>query len=380
MKALSLLIKPVSGSCNLRCKYCFYVDVAHSRSVVNYGAMNLETLERLVKSVFSEVTDICSMGFQGGEPTLAGLDFFKALIVLEKKYNQNGVKVAYSIQTNGLLLDDEWAKFFAENKFLVGLSIDAGKSVHDDMRVDEKGKGTHTRCLQAARLLEKNKVDFNILSVVSKGLAAHPDKVWKFYKQQNFRHIQFIPCLDNFNECESHPYSLNAQMYGKFLCRIFDLWYEALARNEYISIRAFDNYIHMLSCFPPESCALSGICSVYGLVEASGDVYPCDFYAVDRYLLGNINTHRFEEMLSGERAKEFIAPSLEADSSCKDCEYFFICRGGCRRDRESSVAEELTVNRLCQSYKMFFSYALPRMMGIAKVRQSKFEQIQRLRK
>lgn len=366
MKALSLLIKPASGHCNLRCKYCFYVDVVSSRDEKNYGMMSLETLEKLIKSAFAEVTQFCSIGFQGGEPTLAGLSFYRALIKFVKKYNQKGVKVAYSVQTNGLLLDDEWAGFLAENKFLVGLSIDAGKSVHDGMRIDTNGKGTHSKCLQAARLLEKHKVDFNILSVVSKGLAAHPDKAWQFYKQHGFRHIQFIPCLGALSEDQDNPHLPSAQIYGKFLCRIFDLWYKDLADNNYVSVRAFDNYVQMLAGFAPENCAMSGICNVYGLVEANGNVYPCDFYAVDEYLLGNIHTHTFEGMLTDEVANSFAAPSKEADSHCKDCEHFFICRGGCRRDREPAVNGKLSLNRFCKAYKVFFSYALPRMISIAK--------------
>jgi len=367
MKALTLLIKPASGHCNLRCKYCFYADVTDSRTEKNYGMMRLDTLEKLMKSLFEEVTEFCLIGFQGGEPTLAGLDFFKSVVVLEKKYNVNRVKVDYTIQTNGLFINDEWASFFAENKFLVGLSVDAGVQIHDGFRVDANGNGTHQACLQAACLLEKYRVDFNILSVVTNKMASQPDKVWQFYREQNFKFLQFIPCLDPFDEEEVKSYSLDAQTYGKFLCQIFDLWYEALRRDKYISIRTFDNYIHMLNGHQAEVCALRGVCTAYGLVESNGNVYPCDFYAIDEYLLGNIHTHSFEEMILGNVATAFTELSKEVDVACKGCKYFFICRGGCRRDREPRVDGSLSLNRFCEAYKVFFSYALPRMEHIAKM-------------
>lgn len=366
MKTLTLLIKPASGNCNLRCEYCFYADIADIRKVTNYGIMSIGTLERLVSAIFSEVTDVCSIGFQGGEPTLAGLGFFHALIQFEKKYNQNNIKVLYSIQTNGLLLDDEWADFFFKNKFLVGLSIDARQSVHDRLRVDAYGKGTHNLCLKAARLLEKHKVEFNILSVVSKWLAACPDEAWLFYKQHNFRHLQFIPCLDSLNATNNiNTYSPKAKIYGKFLCRIFDLWYEDWVQEEYISVRSFDNYLHMLVGLPPENCAMSGVCQPYALVEADGGVYPCDFYALDEYLLGNIYRNSFEEMLSSNVTQAFVSLSSQINPLCARCDYFPLCRGGCRRDREPIVDGVLSPNRYCAAYKMFFSHAMSRLSHLA---------------
>ena len=328
--------------------------------------MSVNTLEVIVKKALSEARRQCAFGFQGGEPTLAGLDFFRQLIELERKYNTNGVKISHALQTNGLLLDEAWAEFFRENNFLLGLSIDSSKRVHDYLREDFAGKGTHNRCMAAARLLTKHSVDFNILSVVTRHLAAHPDTAYRFYKQNGFRYIQFIPCLDDLNKPRGESeYSLTAEDYGDFLCRTFDLWYADFAKNDYYSIRAFDNYIQMLAGYPPESCAMSGVCNPYALIEADGSVYPCDFYAMDEFLLGNIKTHSLAEMLNGERAQAFAEPSRKSFSACLSCEYHFICRGGCRRDREPVIDSQLSLSYYCAAYKKFFAHALPRMSVVA---------------
>ncbi len=365
MKNLTLLIKPASSLCNMRCKYCFYADVSNARTVKSYGLMSESMLELIVRKALEEATETCQIGFQGGEPTLAGLGFYKKLIEFEKIFNKNGVTISHTFQTNGLLIDDEWASFFAENHFLVGLSIDATKSIHDAMRVDSADKGTHGRCLKAARLLEKHDVDFNILSVVTHKFASDPEKVYRFYKDKDYRYIQFIPCLDSFNEeCGQASYSLNAEDYGKFLCAIFDLWYEDLNQRNYYSIRMFNNYINILAGFAPENCAMNGMCTAYALIESNGNVYPCDFYAVDEFLLGNVASASFEEMLNGEKAKEFVDMSRKVDPKCRMCVYYYLCRGGCRRDRNKVIGKELGLNRYCEAYKKLFDHSLPRMKKI----------------
>jgi len=365
-KALSLLIKPASGNCNMRCSYCFYADVTAIRAEGNFGIMSLNTLEKIVSTALTEAELFCSFAFQGGEPMLAGLDFFRNLIELEKKHNKQGVKIQYSIQTNGLLINEEWAAFLSENNFLVGLSIDGEKSIHNTFRKDSLGNGTHSRSLLAARLLKKHNVDFNILSVVTKQLAAHPDKVWNFYIKQEFYHIQFIPCIESFEQERGNQlFSLSAEDYGHFLCRIFDLWYDSFCKGTYVSVRAFDNYIQILMGNHPENCAMAGVCNAYALVEADGSVYPCDFYAVEEYLLGNVHKSGFNALLSSEAVKRFVQPSTKLDQSCIDCAFLQICRGGCRRDREKFKSNELSLNIYCKSFKMLFVHALPRMKHIA---------------
>jgi len=364
MKALSLLIKPASGGCNMLCKYCFYANVTDSRLIKHRGVMKRDMLELVVKKALSEVTHACTFGFQGGETTIAGLPFFRDLVEFEKKYNVNRVEVRHTIQTNGMLIDGQWARLLAENKFLVGLSVDGGAELHDHYRVDGRGEGTHKRCMKAAKLFREYGVDFNILSVVTNPMARRPERIYSFYKKNGFRYVQFIPCLDGFGENGGAEYSLKPENYGKFLCRIFDLWHADFEKGNYISIRAFDNYIHMLMGYPPENCAMNGVCSAYPLIEADGTVYPCDFYALDEYLLGSIAEHSFEELLHSKQAESFMLPSRKIEGKCKACTYLRICRGGCRRERELK-GEEIGLCGLCEAYRMFFEHALPGMSTIA---------------
>jgi uncharacterized protein len=367
MRRLTLLIKPASGNCNLRCRYCFYADIVDLRKEKNKEIMSLETLEKIVHSALSESTEMCMFGFQGGEPTLMGIDFYKDFIRLEKRYNTNHTTILHSLQTNGLSLDDTWCAFLAENNFLVGISIDGPKFPHDMLRVDGNGVGTHSRCLQAARLLTKHKAEFNVLTVVTRHLARHPGKVYQYYKKQGFRHLQFIPCLDRLDEtAASHVYSPDNNEYGDFLHRLFDLWYEDFDKGNYFSIRNFDNFIYMLAGFPPENCAASGLCSISPVIEADGSVYPCDFYALDPYRMGNVHTHSFAEMLSNDVAKNFIAPSRSIHPKCKTCSYYPVCRNGCLRERISGADDQPGQNRYCAAYRQFFQYAMPRMVNIAR--------------
>ncbi|MFV0399273.1 MAG: anaerobic sulfatase maturase [Oscillospiraceae bacterium] len=367
MRALSMLIKPASANCNMRCRYCFYTDISDVREVKTHGIMKPETLEIIVRKALEEATEFCSFAFQGGEPTLAGLDFFRELLQLEKKYNKKNVKIAHALQTNGMLIDEEWAAFLAENGFLTGLSIDGGRETHDLLRPDPAGDGTWSRCIKAAKTLTAAGAEFNILTVVTKQLAAHPDKTYRFYKQHGFRFIQLIPCLDGLEEERgAHRHSLDPETYGSFLCRFFDLWYADFIKGDYYSVRSFDNYIRMLMGQPPENCAMAGSCNAYALIEADGSVYPCDFYATDDCLLGSIADHSFGELLGGEQASAFVAPSKIVDDACKSCRYYAICRGGCRRDREPLIDGVPSLNYFCGTYKRFFDHALPRMAEIAR--------------
>ena len=376
----------------MRCRYCFYADISDSRELKNCGVMSLDTLELIVRKALATATKHCVFGFQGGEPTLAGLDFFRALIEFEQKHNIHQAQISRALQTNGLLIDENWASFLAKHDFLVGLSIDAGIQIHDGLRRDTGDKGTHSRCMKTARILSRHGVRLNILSVVTRPLAENPDKAYAFYKKNGFDFIQFIPCLDKLGEpharserAERHAraehtkrlnrrdnplsaddYSLDAGLYGEFLCRVFDLWHADFTGGRYISIRAFDNYIHMLAGYPPENCGMAGVCNAYPLIEADGSVYPCDFYAIDEYLLGNIKTSDFAELSRTKSASEFNSVSRTAHPVCEKCDYYPICRGGCRRDREPVADGVLSLNKYCESYKVFFEHALPRMMQVAR--------------
>ena len=370
---VSLLIKPASSSCNLRCRYCFYADVAALRAIPNYGMMTHETLEALVREAFATAEAQVSFSFQGGEPTLVGLDFYRALIDYVARYNSRGIPVSYAIQTNGIVLDDEWAAFLHEHRFLVGLSLDGHARVHDRHRVDAGEEGTHARVLAAAQLLQRHRVEFNILSVVTAEFARRISGIYSWLRDQGFGYLQFIPAIDDFGHepGQAADWSLTGEGYGDFLCRLFDLWYEDYSRGRYVSIRHFDNWINLLRGQQPESCSMRGVCSCYGVVEADGSLYPCDFYVLDQWRLGSLSEASLETMLTGERGQAFVESSLHKDPSCRDCAWFAICRGGCRRDAEPTLEDEaggtrLSPNRFCVAYKRFFPYAIARMQRVAR--------------
>ncbi|SKC83605.1 anaerobic sulfatase maturase [Maledivibacter halophilus] len=366
MPELSFLIKPASSSCNLSCKYCFYHSLSEQRSVKNYEMMDLKTLEIIVKKGLEEGERKVNFSFQGGEPTLAGLNFFKKLIEYQKKYNFKKLTIENSIQTNGILIDEKWAEFLSINNFLVGLSLDGPKDVHDMHRIDNNNKGSYNRVMKVVDLLNKHKVQYNILYVVTKYSAKHGRKIYNFFKKHKFRYIQFIQCLDALGEnFGTNPYSLDPKIYGKFLIDTFDCWYKDITEGKYMmSIRYFDNIASMLLGNMPEACGMMGSCCCQFVIESNGNVYPCDFYATDDYLMGNIKEMDFKELYESETAKKFITDSLPADEKCIQCKYKNICRGGCRRHREPFKDGKPVLNYFCSSYKTFFEYSIPKFQRI----------------
>ncbi len=363
MPPVSLLIKPASGLCNLRCRYCFYEDEAQNRAQASYGIMSVETLENVLRRAFDEADGDLNIAFQGGEPTLAGLDFFRACMDMQKRLNLRGVRVHNSIQTNGYRLGEDWARFFAENHFLVGLSLDGVRHTHDAFRLDVHGEGTFFDILQTRELFERCGVEYNILTVVNARTAQNAAKIYAFYRKNGLKYLQFIPCLDPF-EVGKHDFSLTAEAYGNFLCELFDLWFADLQRGAQPYIRTFENYMGILMGLPPESCDMFGRCSLQNVVEANGDVYPCDFYVLDEYRLGNLNADSLADIRARLPETGFIEQSLELPAACRSCPFYPVCRGGCRRHRLRGPDGALE-NRFCASYKMFFAHALPRMQRVA---------------
>jgi len=366
-QGLTILIKPASGSCNLNCRYCFYHDVTDKREIKNYGMMSEDTLENLVKQGLNSVSRFITFAFQGGEPTLRGLDFYKTLHKYVEKYNKNNIQVNYALQTNGIIIDEEWAKFFHEHNYLIGLSLDGPKDINDLHRIDKKDKGSYNSIMQTAKLFDKYQVEYNILTVVNKKVAQHVTKIYNFFKKNNFKYLQFIPCLDELGkEAGNSPYSLTPKVYGEFLVNLFNLWYRDIIKGEGISIRMFDNILSILMGYPAESCDMQGRCSANAVIEADGSVYPCDFYVLDEWKLGNINNDILEDMLVNDVAKQFINVSINISDECRNCQYFGVCRGGCRRHKEPINNDNPSMNYFCLSYKAFYSQTLPRFQEIAR--------------
>ena len=375
MKNLNLLIKPASSSCNLRCRYCFYYDVADNREVKNYGIMNDDTLENMVKKVFDDVEYSANFAFQGGEPTIAGIEFFEKFHKFVEKYNTKKIIVNFSLQTNGTLLNKKWLELFKKHNYLIGLSLDGNKEMHDTFRIDAKGEGTFSRVLKAAKMMKKAEVEFNILCVVNKLIAQNGKLVYNFFRNNGFRYYQFIPCLDSLSCSEEKDYTLTAEDYGKFLDETFNLWYEDMMSGKRISVRHFDNYTKILLGEEPEACDMVGHCNMNAVLESDGSMYPCDFYVLDEFKVGNINESSFEELFKSEAEMRFLRTSLAVDEKCKVCRYFKICRGGCRRHKELT-AEGNYENRFCESYKYFFERNIDKMIKTAeyvmKIRRENF--------
>lgn len=375
MKNLNLLIKPASSSCNLRCRYCFYYDVADNREVKNYGIMNDDTLENMVKKVFDDVEYSANFAFQGGEPTMAGIEFFEKFHKFVEKYNTKKIIVNFSLQTNGTLLNKKWLELFKKHNYLIGLSLDGNKEMHDTFRIDAKGEGTFSRVLKAAKMMKKAEVEFNILCVVNKLIAQNGKLVYNFFKNNGFRYYQFIPCLDSLSCSEEKDYTLTSEDYGKFLDETFNLWYEDMMSGKRISVRHFDNYTKILLGEEPEACDMVGHCNMNAVLESDGSMYPCDFYVLDEFKVGNINESSFGELFKSEAEMRFLRTSLAVDEKCKVCRYFKICRGGCRRHKELT-AEGNYENRFCESYKYFFEKNIDKMIKTAeyvmKIRRENF--------
>ncbi|MDO5021963.1 MAG: anaerobic sulfatase maturase [Eubacteriales bacterium] len=361
MSSLSIMIKPVSESCNLNCSYCFYKSDSKLRSVENRGFMTEETLKIIIEKAFEHAKDSISIVFQGGEPTLRGLDFFEytaEIINANRKYVKN---ISVSIQTNGTLLNKNWCSFFKKENWLVGLSLDGTRSVHDKFRRDNNNNGSLEKVLATAKLLQQFSVEFNVLTVVTNETSAKVAPIYNFFKKNNLMRQQYIPCLSEFNKENRF---LSPATYGDFLCRLFDLWYKDRLAGVPVYIRQFENYVGMLKGNSPNECGMLGQCTTQYMVEADGAVYPCDFYGLDEFNLGNILTDDFIALENSKKRAEFINNSLLKTKECKACQYYFICRGGCRRNREYLLGQ-LSKNEFCLSYKRFFSYALDSLKHMA---------------
>lgn len=366
MKNVHLLIKPSSSMCNLNCRYCFYKDISNKREQYSYGFMKDSTLEAIIKKGIEYAEEECTIAFQGGEPTLIGLDFFKKVIQFQNKYNTKHIAIHNSIQTNGFVLNEEWVNFFKDNNFLVGLSLDGIKYTHDHNRIDPNGNSTFNQIMQTIHLFDSHNIEYNILTVVNKQTAAKANRIYNFYKKNNLKYLQFIPCLDPIGETQGqNDYSLTPKDYGIFLNTLFDLWYQDFKNGKIISIRQFENYIEMLLGYPPEACGMSGACGYQHVIESDGSVYPCDFYVLDEFCLGNLKESTFEEINSKRKEIQFIETSMSINAECKTCKYYPLCRGGCRRNRTILKSGELGQNYFCESYKIFFEHTAERMSKIA---------------
>ncbi|MDD6061116.1 MAG: SPASM domain-containing protein [Oscillospiraceae bacterium] len=352
MPPLSVMVKPASSLCNMRCRYCFYGDVADSRSVKSFGIMQAHTAENLVRKTLA-FADGCSVAFafQGGEPLLAGLDFFQNFVALVERYNTKNSPIFYGLQTNGTLLSDEWAQFFRTHRFLIGLSLD-GDLQGNRFRLDADGSNAYRKIMDGAEILKKHGVDVNILTVLTGACADRIDEVYKALTAKGFKYLQFIPCLRPFGETADNEMTLTVRQYAKYLIHGFNAYVKDYVRGDYTSVRYFDNLVQLYLGNSPEQCGMCGHCMHQFVAEGNGNIYPCDFYCTDEWLLGNINDSDLNTLAHSQRATDFLKRSIQTQEKCKACRYYPLCRsGGCYRQQSD--------RDYCEAYKAFFSACLP---------------------
>lgn len=361
MKNLTLLLKPVSSACNMRCNYCFYGDVSTHRKDRFYGTMDEETVAQILSNVFRdlEAGDQICFAFQGGEPTLAGLPFYRSFTARARCLAGARIHLFFSIQTNGLLLDDAWCRFLKEEHYLVGLSLDGPPSFHNRQRPDAQGIGTFSPVLLAKERLQQWGVEYNLLTVLTNSLARHPRELWRFLLEQEERYVQLIPCLGPLEG--SSTLALTPERYANFYRALFDLWSASLRQGRYISIRLFDDYAALLARNECHSCGLTGRCSPQIVVEADGSVYPCDYYALDTFCAGNLKDMSLSALFQSPRMRDFPHRSIERSHLCSDCPHIQLCGGGCPRLRQEVYSA--AKNGLC-GHRILLDHILPRLESI----------------
>ena len=358
----SLLIKPASAACNLRCRYCFYSGpLAHKKRNVG-GRMDDGVLQRLLASYFATEQQIYTFTWQGGEPTLMGLDFFKRVIELQKKLAPAGSTVANALQTNGILLTGEWARFLGETRFLAGLSLDGPEEIHDRYRIDDRGRGTWKRVMNAWELLQHHGVETNILCMVHEGNASRAGELYDFFLDRGMKYQQYIPLVEFDHRGGLYDFSLKGEDWGRFLLNLFARWFPSDVGR--ISIRNFDSLWALLATGRVQTCVNSPACNAYFVVEARGDVYPCDFFVKNNMLLGNIFETSWKDMRNSGRYRRFAEKKRTSlPGECKTCPWLHICRGGCQkyRVRDSSLLRRGKQHYiLCPGERLFLSDVVPR--------------------
>ncbi len=361
--AFHVMTKPRGAICNLDCDYCFYLRKEDLYPGASFR-MSDETLETYTRQyIQSQRAPEVNFAWQGGEPTLMGLDFFRNAVTYQKKYARPGMRIENALQTNGTLLDDEWCKFFAENRFLIGISLDGPREAHDLYRRDKGRSPTFERVLHSIALLKKHKVDFNILTCVSAANVHQPLDVYRFLRDEiGAEFIQFIPIVERENETGFQeglaltPRSITGGQYGDFLIAVFDEWVRRDVGKVFVQM--FDTALGRWLGAPGGLCVFQETCGLALAMEHNGDLYSCDHFVEPRYRLGNIFETPMNELVGSERQRAF---GLDKKSSlpryCRECPVLFACNGGCPKDRTDFTPDgEAGLNHLCAGFKAFFTH------------------------
>jgi len=375
-----VLAKPTGSACNLACSYCFFL-AKEALYPDSRFRMTDELLETYLKQyIEAQSGDRVTIAWQGGEPTLMGLDYFKRSVEISRRYARLGVQIEHTIQTNGILLNDEWCTFFREHHFLVGLSIDGPEQLHDAYRVDKGGRPTFKKVLAAARLLQKHQVDFNILTTVHSANADHPLEVYHFLRDDlGAQWLQFIPIVERLNSdgrtliqegSTVTDRSVKPEQWGRFLVTIFDEWVQQDVGRIYITL--FEAALASWLNFPASLCIFDKTCGHALAIEHNGDVYSCDHFVEPKYLLGNIQDRPLIELVASEKQRFFgLAKQDSLPAYCLNCKVYFACHGECPKNRFLYTPDgKPGLNYLCAGYKAFFTYIYQPMEIMAKLYRS----------
>ena len=349
------MFKTVGEACNLACDYCYYSHVAGNPRGVR--AIPQDILDPFLADYMDHVAGgEASFVWQGGEPTLAGLPYFQNVVALEARHARPHTRIGNAVQTNGILLNDAWAQFFRQYRFLVGVSLDGPESIHDARRIDAHHEGSFRRVMRGVDHLRKNGVEYNILTVVNRDNVGKARELMAFYRTQGFRWVQFIPCMEFPAQSPQSigAYEVTPEQYGRFLCDAFDAW----QADPSLSIRMFDNMIMTLGGQSGEICIMQEYCPPFLVVEPDGRTYPCDFLISPEWSLGNIAKTSVFDMIASETYRLFRRLKPNLAPTCKSCEWLSLCHGGCPRTRLGGVGTD-TVDYFCEAYKMLYAHAVP---------------------
>jgi uncharacterized protein len=321
-------------------------------------------LENIVRDL--EDHDEITLAFQGGEPTLAGLawyvDFIQSFLSVQRQQGKKDLTVKYALQTNGLFLDRAWGEFLHTHNFLVGLSLDGGAHFHNQNRLDVQGQGTYERVIHSKRLLEESGVEYNILTVLTNEMAKNPEKICRFMEDEKIRYIQFIPCMEDMDAENISKTALRPQIFANFYTILLRWWIQNLEKDRYISIKFFDDVANLFLKGIPSACGIAGQCQIQYIVEADGSVYPCDFYVLDDYNAGNLTQHTLREILETSTMRSFVLSSRVTRPICRNCAYWNLCRGGCKRMQRVMYYGG---GSIC-GYKIFLDRCLERLICAVK--------------
>lgn len=368
-RPFSLLVKPTSADCNLRCTYCFYLEKAALYPQPGNHRMTDEVLERMVATYMGTPQPVYSFGWQGGEPTLMGTAFFRRAVELQKRYGGPGARVANGLQTNATMITHDLASLLAEYRFLVGVSLDGPAEVHDVYRKNMAGGGSHARVMRGIELLQDHGVDFNILVLVNRGNVNRATEVYEYLVEHGFLYQQYIPCVEYDADGRLLPFAISGEEWGHFMTEVFDRWYPSDTRR--VSIRHFDSVLELLVHRRYNVCAMSGACDHYFVVEHNGDVYPCDFFVRSDTQIGSIMTSGADPSIwaafqNSPRYRAFAARKSNWNARCSSCPYLPYCSGDCPKHRYHHGDDPRQLSLLCPGWRIFYDATLDRLKDLAR--------------